>query len=1305
MEKATSRGRPGRPPKRSKDSKRRKRSPGKKRHERHETPHTADKPREEESFSTYFPDLDIYKPLKVVRINGLPGPEDEKVSPLPIIAEDPHKEVTHLSRVLSPDPNMDGDSSSNQRSKQNGIGCVKTTRKLDATANGVLLQANGQKNDVNSYYDASSGASRLGDQETSSDFHPSDVPNGNRNVSDSNPPETPTMNGARHDGNGYCITEDVAGSAHLNANNHEQLWTSDGVEATDEDENIDADIDEIKVRIFEIKSQDDGQMTELDESADFTDHPQSTDSDEDVLVPGFKRRLQRLKQRQFENIKGPNGCDEASIADVPEVIVGDPGVEKMEKRQPYRKLVAQKKRAVSSKELAIHEPTSQNDMDTSDDNESNLRAELNPVILEPSLPPLLDEITRARIRNLPRASFREFAFEAQLPDFENQKKYDFELSSETYIRYTDPTEASLLEKVEYDLDEQDKAWLTIVNEERLEQGEPEVSEAVLELVIDRFEKEWFVLTRDLPKSRDEGLFPEDMVCAICDDGEAENANAIVFCDGCNLAVHQDCYGVPFIPEGQWLCRKCMLSPEKTVTCILCPNEGGAFKQTNTNRWAHLLCAIWIPEVGIGNLVTMEPIDNIERIPKSRWKLGCYICKNKSGCSIQCAHRSCFQAFHVTCARRAKLFMKMKSREGEENDKMLKAYCDKHAPDEWRAENDMDRNIETIQEELAGRKRKREGSKADSSGVAENGVDTAHGDTKKASTSSRQPNHNRSKNDREKDFPPRSEDAVTHCVIPQAILTKVFNGMQKQQIRRKQQFLMAVAKYWALKRESRRGAPLLKRLHLEPWTATSSLLRDDGDDPLRRVEVLWQLRRDLEKVRMLVELVRKRERAKLRISQLQAEYLEHIMFPMTRLMSSCLGEISKLDKQDYFAHPVSVFDVPDYLDVIMNPMDLGTISEKIRKKEYLDIETFEADLQLIWDNAATYNTKDTPWFRAAERIRNASRPLLLKLRDEVQALRLEPALGGALRVEPEQQLFEFEYMEEEDNGDITIMATTTTSDASIAGAQKHNKHAHLEESTETKLKSALKYSNIVEDTMETDRNLGDYVTTTSKTDSSPTLKRRKLSGRKESTPNNHQGTSAVAVQAHESDGAAPSAGDGRQRRSTKNRHVEDAISELGNGFPPADAAQSSMVSVQEKGHSEWKEQLDEDASDNGRRLRSKAPDVTYNDAKSTINDGSFGGTRSTAVSGGASFDKPFSFKYSSPPSRKAADSALSKLHAASAPYRQKSPLKGKVSESLRIVNSFSAFGFPLPKFPPSDFDGNPVLAQILNQRPKRRAGTK
>lgn len=34
----------------------------------------------------------------------------------------------------------------------------------------------------------------------------------------------------------------------------------------------------------------------------------------------------------------------------------------------------------------------------------------------------------------------------------------------------------------------------------------------------------------------------------------------------------------------------------------------------------MLCAIWIPELGVGNAIYMEPVDGVESIPKNRWKL-------------------------------------------------------------------------------------------------------------------------------------------------------------------------------------------------------------------------------------------------------------------------------------------------------------------------------------------------------------------------------------------------------------------------------------------------------------------------------------------------------------------------------------------------------------------------------------------------------------------------------------------------------------------------------------------------------------
>jgi hypothetical protein len=67
-----------------------------------------------------------------------------------------------------------------------------------------------------------------------------------------------------------------------------------------------------------------------------------------------------------------------------------------------------------------------------------------------------------------------------------------------------------------------------------------------------------------------------------------------------------------------LTRCCLLT--RAQSCALCPVEAGAFKQTTHGGWAHLLCAIFVPEVGVSNTVYMEPVDGIECIPKSRWKL-------------------------------------------------------------------------------------------------------------------------------------------------------------------------------------------------------------------------------------------------------------------------------------------------------------------------------------------------------------------------------------------------------------------------------------------------------------------------------------------------------------------------------------------------------------------------------------------------------------------------------------------------------------------------------------------------------------
>ncbi|XP_019874241.1 protein AF-10-like isoform X1 [Aethina tumida] len=148
-------------------------------------------------------------------------------------------------------------------------------------------------------------------------------------------------------------------------------------------------------------------------------------------------------------------------------------------------------------------------------------------------------------------------------------------------------------------------------------------------------------------------------CCVCSDDRGWSENPLVYCDGqsCNVAVHQACYGIVTVPTGPWYCRKCE-SQERSVKvkCELCPSKYGALKRTDNSGWAHVVCALYIPEVRFGNVTTMEPIQ-LQLIPQERFNKSCYICEEKGkpsnaavGACMQCNKAGCKQQFHVTCAQ-------------------------------------------------------------------------------------------------------------------------------------------------------------------------------------------------------------------------------------------------------------------------------------------------------------------------------------------------------------------------------------------------------------------------------------------------------------------------------------------------------------------------------------------------------------------------------------------------------------------------------------------------------------------------------
>ncbi|KAM4671377.1 bromodomain-containing protein 1 isoform 4-T8 [Amazona ochrocephala] len=549
-----------------------------------------------------------------------------------------------------------------------------------------------------------------------------------------------------------------------------------------------------------------------------------------------------------------------------------------------------------------------------------------------------------------------------------------------YYKFIEKSAEELDNEVEYDMDEEDYAWLEIINEKRKSDGVSVVSQNMFEFLMDRFEKESYC--ENQKQGDHQSLIDEDAVCCICMDGECQNSNVILFCDMCNLAVHQECYGVPYIPEGQWLCRHCLQSRSRPVDCVLCPNKGGAFKKTDDDRWGHVVCALWIPEVGFANTVFIEPIDGVRNIPPARWKLTCYLCKQKGvGACIQCHKANCYTAFHVTCAQKAGLYMKMepvKELTGSGTTFSVKktAYCDVHTPP------GCTRRPLNIY------------------GGAEikNGVCRKEGSVRTARSTSKV----RKKTKKAKKTavePCTVMPTVSAPYIPPQRLNKIMNQVA---IQRKKQFVERVHSYWLLKRLSRNGVPLLRRLQSSLQSQRNTQQREDDEEMQALKEKLkyWQrLRHDLERARLLIELIRKREKLKREQVKIEQVAMELQLTPFTVLLRSVLDQLQEKDSARIFAQPVNLKEVPDYLDHIKHPMDFSTMRKRLEAQGYKNLSEFEEDFNLIIDNCMKYNAKDTIFYRAAVRLRDQGGVVLRQARRDAEGIGYNNETGMHLPERP------------------------------------------------------------------------------------------------------------------------------------------------------------------------------------------------------------------------------------------------------------------------------------------------------------------
>ncbi|XP_068981435.1 bromodomain adjacent to zinc finger domain protein 1A isoform X4 [Bombus flavifrons] len=79
------------------------------------------------------------------------------------------------------------------------------------------------------------------------------------------------------------------------------------------------------------------------------------------------------------------------------------------------------------------------------------------------------------------------------------------------------------------------------------------------------------------------------------------------------------------------------------------------------------------------------------------------------------------------------------------------------------------------------------------------------------------------------------------------------------------------------------------------------------------------------------------------------------------IKGCMGRLQELlsDIRHHrdswpFLSPVTKDEVPDYHDIISNPMDFGTIKYKLNNNEYETLEHFFSDCHLVFENCQAYN---------------------------------------------------------------------------------------------------------------------------------------------------------------------------------------------------------------------------------------------------------------------------------------------------------------------------------------------------------------
>ncbi|KAJ4483180.1 hypothetical protein J3R30DRAFT_3446687 [Lentinula aciculospora] len=90
-------------------------------------------------------------------------------------------------------------------------------------------------------------------------------------------------------------------------------------------------------------------------------------------------------------------------------------------------------------------------------------------------------------------------------------------------------------------------------------------------------------------------------------------------------------------------------------------------------------------------------------------------------------------------------------------------------------------------------------------------------------------------------------------------------------------------------------------------------------------------------------------------------------PLKEVLTKLIANIKKKDDYGFFLVPVNLEQVTGYLDVVKNPMDFGTIANKVARGKYRSLDDFTNDVRLVTLNAKLFNPPGTIYHTEADKI--------------------------------------------------------------------------------------------------------------------------------------------------------------------------------------------------------------------------------------------------------------------------------------------------------------------------------------------------